>query len=186
MRQRGPPAKVVTAAGGVARFSCGAGRGRGFAGMHEPMATAATVHFICWCSATSRRPMMKTARFLQSLGLAAVLFSFDPASSRFAAAAPDNTLGMAILGGLITSDGTISRGSGLLSVAHTDGTGVYSVIFDRSITTCIFTATAFSLGDTAVRITSSGSGGQVTLVVFRTTDGAFIDQGFFINVFCPQ
>jgi hypothetical protein len=56
-------------------------------------------------------------------------------SALAARAAPDNTLGMAIMSATVSSAGTLTRGSGVNSVEKT-GTGSYTVAFNRRLENC--------------------------------------------------
>ena len=66
-----------------------------------------------------------------ALALAAALVA-APASIR---AAPDQTLGMALMSATVEANGTLISGTGVKNVTRT-GTGGYLVQFDRSVAGC--------------------------------------------------
>lgn len=127
---------------------------------------------------------MKRHLFLASLGIAAGLFSLLSASSRVVAA-PDNTQGMALLGGYIEMDGTIRNGvsSGLTDVQHPNA-GYYVLTFDRNIVACSYAAVTFS-STAVVRLVLWG-GSQLGFQTALSTNNAAVDSAFSFIVFCPQ
>jgi hypothetical protein len=120
---------------------------------------------------------------MQRLSVLAAALVLGAATLPAAQAAPDDTLGMAILGGLVSEDGAITRASGLVNVIH-NSTGAYGLFFDRDIQACMFTMTSFSLTEATVRIASYG-GDQVVVHVFKPSNNALTNAAFFVNVFCP-
>jgi len=66
-----------------------------------------------------------------ALALAAA-FVTPPVSIR---AAPDQTLGMALMSAVVEANGTLISGTGVKNVTHT-GFGAYLVQFDRSVAGC--------------------------------------------------
>jgi hypothetical protein len=106
---------------------------------------------------------------------------------------------------VVNADGTLARGSGVVSTAKLEimaivpdvgplamGDGSYEVIFERDVTACAYTATlgTAEFGDTPLR-------GQIEVARrFMHADGVFVatsddagtdhDGGFHLAVFCPQ
>jgi hypothetical protein len=106
---------------------------------------------------------------------------------RFAAAAPDNTLGISTMAAAVDAAGGLTRGSGALSAART-AVGQYRVTFDRDVSTC-FTYV------TRAKDSALGQGGRTTVgpftdnrVTVRTMDGNGNEVGdaFHLLVFCPK
>jgi hypothetical protein len=72
---------------------------------------------------------------LKRLPILVLLVSFFQSA---ADAAPDDTLGMALMSATVGSAGTLTRGSGVTAVQKT-GTGSYTVTFNRSLANCTCT-----------------------------------------------
>jgi hypothetical protein len=126
---------------------------------------------------------MKIAPLLAGCGLAAILLSLTPASLRVATAAPDNTLGMAMLGAHVGGDGTIYDQSGLVSA--TVGAGTYALTFDRPIGSCMWSAMPFANEDVVIRTTSYSST-TINLRMSRVSDGTAVNWSLFLTMFCPR
>jgi hypothetical protein len=71
------------------------------------------------------------SKFLSALALTATL----AASPAVLDAAPDQTLGMALMSAVVEANGTLISGTGVKNVTRT-GTGGYLVQFDRSVAGC--------------------------------------------------
>ena len=99
------------------------------------------------------------------------------------AAAPDNTLGMAMLGAHVGGDGTVYDQSGLASV--TVGAGTYALTFERDIGTCMWSAMPFANEDVVIRTTSYG-GATINLRMSKRIDGAAVNWSIFVTVYCPR
>ena len=123
------------------------------------------------------------SKFLSTLVLTATL----AASPATLDAAPDRTLGMAIMSALVAADGTLVRGTGVKTAQRLDE-GRYFITFDRSVANC----------DIVVSL-NSGDGasfaGQATGATFlngnadvrtRDSSGTLTDRRFFAIVFCGK
>ena len=121
-------------------------------------------------------------------GLAIVAVALLP-FSRFAAAAPDNTRGMAILFAALAGDGTTLAGSGVVSVSH-PAQGQSWVTFDRDVSNCGYYATVanysgvLSSGHAATALVSGAP--QVVAVQTRNSAGSAADIGVHLLVFCNK
>ena len=94
-------------------------------------------------------------------------------------AAPDGTLGTALLFAVVGSDGTLFRGSGVASVTP-DGVGLYSVIFDRDVTGCAYMGAA---GIPGSQSSSGGAGYSIGIVHTASLGG--VPAGVFVSTFDP-
>jgi hypothetical protein len=111
-------------------------------------------------------------------------------ATRAAPLAPDGTLGMALLSAEILSDGTVNRGSGVVSAVR-ENVGTYRVQFDRNVTQCVYVG---SLSDEANGFGETGyiglalDGGSPTgiYVETRNVTPAKADFDFALIVFCHQ
>jgi hypothetical protein len=121
---------------------------------------------------------------VRNLKIAALFGVALLASSVPLRAAPDHTLGMALMGGLISPSGELQSGSGITNVQQT-GTGEYVIRFERNIVGCPF-ATG-TIGGFGVSTAIVGQG-QTTLTVWTrlTSDNSAVDDTFSIVVFCPK
>lgn len=95
------------------------------------------------------------------------------------AAAPDNTLGVALMSARVDSDGTTLASSGATGVTHPGG-GQYVVEFDRDVASCIYSVKPFNnlRGASVLPAAASGSAVAVTIwgisgISFAPTDGEF-------------
>jgi hypothetical protein len=89
---------------------------------------------------------------------------------------------------VINSNGTLNRGSGVVSSANLGGaTGAYEVIFNRNVSACAYVATVFRVFLQAGGISTDLRGGNNNGVFVETTDGvgALADRPFHLAVFCP-
>ncbi len=109
-------------------------------------------------------------------------------------AAPDGTLGMAIMAAGVEANGTLNRGSGAVSSIRDGaaGTGRYLVHFDRDILDCHYYGTigeptqggfAFS-GFITVNIDEFTSNGL--FIQTANFNGALADKAFHVMVFCQK
>ena len=133
--------------------------------------------------------------------LSAILAGFTIAANSFllpclAAAAPDNTLGVALMSATVASDGTLVHGSGATGTVKNSGFGDYTVTFERDLVGCSCTASAggFSIssppGVGIIANASCPSAAANNLRVLTTTrldTGTFrLDVPFHAIVFCPK
>lgn len=103
-----------------------------------------------------------------------------------AAAAPDNTLGMAIMAAEVGSDGTLLRSSGATSASNPTG-GIYIVQFDRNVTNCYPSATlGTGSGVTTGQIGAFQGGGTSITVATANSAGNSTNLGFRLTVFCSN
>lgn len=105
-------------------------------------------------------------------------------------AAPDGTLGMALLGAAVNGDGTLTRGSGTTSATKLGGTGNYEVEFDRDLSTCFFVATVGPAGGGSsqgeVNVALRGGNSSAVFVDTNESDGTAADKPFHLMVFCAR
>jgi hypothetical protein len=85
---------------------------------------------------------------------------------------------------VVNLDGSLARGSGVVTVTHTAGTGIYKVQFNRNITQCAWLATirtaSFGFIETEL---STGTTDSVR-VETRDTTPAVADRAFHLGVLC--
>jgi hypothetical protein len=101
--------------------------------------------------------------------------------------APDGTLGMALLGAHVSSDGTtLINSAGATGGVHIS-TGTYEVDFNRDVSGCFYSAVSFSSLVPVVVEPRSGNANGVFLE-FVTLDGAhtLTDSQFYLTVFCAR
>jgi hypothetical protein len=122
------------------------------------------------------------SKFLSTLALTATLAAFPAALE----AAPDQTLGMAVLGAVLNSGGSIigQFSSGAVSAAKI-ATGVYTVTFNRSLSGCTPMVAAFTPNRTATFEGPSPDGDSWT-VRTRDLDGFPADSQITILNFCSR
>ena len=112
-------------------------------------------------------------------------------SAPVAPTAADNTLGMALMSAVVSSNGTLVRGSGSTAATRT-GPANYYVTFERSVRDCAITASVgrttapggYFYG-TASANYDAGSP-NVMYVLTRTPEGVGADNDFHLLVFCHK
>jgi hypothetical protein len=105
-----------------------------------------------------------------------------PAESQPEAA--DNGRGIAFLGGLIGTDGSVTNNAGITSVDH-PLTGLYVVNFDRNVLDCSYAAIVHGFALGFVRIVARAAT-QIQFNTNRSSDGALTNIPFSLIVFCPK
>jgi hypothetical protein len=89
---------------------------------------------------------------------------------------------------VLAANGTLNRGSHVVSVAKLGGTGVYEVVFDRDVTNCAFVGAVSDTGFGAPFgfFTASKRGGNANGIFVETanTAGTLTDLPFHVAVFC--
>ena len=129
---------------------------------------------------------MKVSPLLAGFAVATGLFSLVHAP-RFAAAAPDNTLGVALLSARVFPNGVFGS-SGLVSSENTS-TGSYLLTFNRNIFDCQPVVTPFAGEPVTIRFFSIGGSptqGSLGVAISRISDGTPIDAHISVVVFCPK
>lgn len=107
------------------------------------------------------------------------------------AAAPDQTLGPALLSAVVDSDGSLARGAGAVSSARL-GTGQYEVIFNRDVRDCTYGATVGSAATGGLAPSAAsparrlGQDNGVFVRVSAGTTGNNIDRPFHLTAFCVR
>jgi hypothetical protein len=120
-------------------------------------------------------------------GLAALVLM---AASTGASAAPDNTLGMAILSAVVDTNGNLVSGSGVADSELISG--VYYVTFERAVTSCAYLATVglpvggFSQVGYTVQTTRNVANDRVVNVLIKNTGDISVTRAFNLLVFCPR
>jgi len=113
-------------------------------------------------------------------------FVAAPASTR---AAPDQTLGVALMSAVVNQLGTLLRGAGAVSATR-NGTGNYRVIFNREVLgKCTYVAMAEGgpmPGGAFARVDETVSNVNSVLVLTRNADNDEEDRGFELIAFCTQ
>jgi len=117
----------------------------------------------------------------------ATAFVAAPAATR---AAPDQTLGMALMSALVNSNGTLLGGAGATS-SNQHSTGRYRVFFNRSVLGCGYVATRSHFFpnahmDPATISTAPGDSASSVWVVVQEADGTYVDRIFGMIVFCVE
>lgn len=124
------------------------------------------------------------SKFLSSLALTATLAA-SPAALE---AAPDRTLGMAIMSANISTGCVLARGAGATGAAL-NATGVCNVEFSRNVRDCTYAATIGHPGLTmspAGEIAANPSSNTTVFVRTRDSSGTLTDLPFHLIVFCPK
>jgi hypothetical protein len=120
-----------------------------------------------------------------ALALAAALVT-APASVR---AAPDQTLGVALMSAVVNQLGTLLRGVGAVSATR-NSEGNYRVIFNREVLgKCTYVAMAEvgpMPGGAFVRVDETVSNVNSVLVLTRNANNDEEDRAFELIVFCAQ
>lgn len=113
------------------------------------------------------------------------------AAATAARAAPDRTLGMALMSATVFGNGTLASGSGVASIDH-PSTGTYDVAFVRDLEACTCTASFGSHNGTISTIQQNfisancpfGAGNNVR--VLMSANGTPQNFPFQLIVFCPK
>jgi hypothetical protein len=122
----------------------------------------------------------------RAFSLAAALM-LGAAMPNMAHAAPDNTLGMALLSARVFPNGVFGS-SGLVSSENTS-TGSYLLTFNRNIFDCQPVVTPFAAEPVTVRFFSIGGSptqGSLGVAISRISNGTPIDAHISVVVFCPK
>lgn len=124
---------------------------------------------------------MKRAAWFRTIASAAALLSLACAAPRIAAAAPDDTLGVALMGAIVSGDGAFWDKAGATSVKW-PAWGRYVIQFERPITGCFFSVTPME-----ERIVMSAVINNNKLEVHSTAlDGTANNTWFHVLVYCPK
>lgn len=101
-------------------------------------------------------------------------------------AAPDNTLGMALMGAYVRySDGALIRASGVTASQRVD-VGRYVLTFDRTVDDCFITANVYDAGvGVGYAVVWLQSGNSATILT-HNTGGTRADHQFHVIAFCPR
>ena len=114
---------------------------------------------------------------------AALVTFFATSTPTSLKAAPDNTLGMAIMFAYVGADGTLQNGSGATGASR-GSLGGYRVTFDRDVSNCGYSATVYnSIGRTAVVMPSDNN---ATVIVATSTSQNLSDNNFYLLVYCTR
>jgi hypothetical protein len=123
------------------------------------------------------------SKFLSTLALSAMLAASPAALD----AAPDQTLGMALMSAVVKANGDLISGTGVKNVTHT-GVGAYHVQFDRSVAGC--TPVASPLAAFYDNFVTVNHLPQPTADTFLVLTGEVFGLGkntqFSLIVFCGQ
>jgi hypothetical protein len=125
----------------------------------------------------------------------AIMFATALATTLVAApaairAAPDQTLGMALMSALVRQDGMLLGGAGATSSSRHQ-TGRYRVFFNRSVVGCDYVATqshsnSLTHNPVAAIATAPGDSANSVWVVVRDGEQTDVDRIFRMIVFCPK
>jgi hypothetical protein len=125
------------------------------------------------------------SKSLLILALAAALVG-APASTR---AAPDQTLGVALMSAVVNQLGTLLRGAGAVSATR-NSTGNYRVIFNRQVLgKCTYVAMAEvgpMSGGAFARVDETVSNVNSVIVLTRNANNDEEDRAFELIAFCTQ
>ena len=94
-----------------------------------------------------------------------------------------------MLSAAVNSGGGIARGSGVANSAHQGGSGLYQVIFNRNVSSCVAVAT---LSEVPGGGTTAADNGEITTAIHessvfvrtRNSSGAPTDLPFHLIVSC--
>ena len=124
------------------------------------------------------------SKFLSTLALTATLAASPAALD----AAPDQTLGMAIMSASVDDGCVLTRGAGATG-ATPNATGICNVAFDRDVTACTY---AGMIGNPGLSVSPAGeiaanpSGPTTVSVRTRDSSGTLTDLPFHLIVFCAR
>jgi hypothetical protein len=125
---------------------------------------------------------------LVSAAILAAMIGATSSLTQRAAAAPDNTLGMALMAATVAGNATLIRGAGVVAVGRGSGAkGDFVVTFDRSLANCTCTATLMSAFESTIAaICPRGDQllNQVEVVTWFQAQA--FDLAFHLIVFCPK
>jgi hypothetical protein len=125
------------------------------------------------------------SKLIGALTLSAALAA--PAFAGNALAAPDQTLGMAIMSAAVSADGTLLRGAGVMAVTKSSVPGRYEISFIRKVDSCEAVATA--QGQVALPRAVQLLGVVDDTIYFQTgseNDGEPTNSDFYVIVFCAR
>lgn len=118
------------------------------------------------------------------LFLAAALSAASPAAAATPNVAPDQSLGMAILGARVNRDGSLAVAAGATSAIRRQA-GVYTVRFDRNVSACIYSTSNNDITDKSFSVGPSTSDVN-GIYINVSTSGGFVDGSFYLTVFCNR
>ena len=122
------------------------------------------------------------SNFLSTLALTATLAASPAALD----AAPDQTLGMALMSAVVEANGTLISGTGVKNVTRT-GLGGYLVQFDRSVVGCTPVAGLLAnFYDNFVAVNHNPTTPDTFQVLTGEVFGSGEDTRFSLIVFCGR
>jgi len=123
----------------------------------------------------------------RALALAATLM-FGAATAYTAHAAPDNTLGVAILGVHVEQNGTFIDATGVTGVDHNGRGTAYQVTFVRDVSNCLYAATPFfAVHAVAVGpVVGQPEVVQVNVRAAGDSNAFLVEAEFYLLVYCPR
>ena len=124
--------------------------------------------------------MRSKLRFALALSAALVV---APAFTGKALAAPDQTLGMAIMSAYVEVNGSLLDGAGVVTSAYL-GSGQYAVQFNRPLAGCVSTATQWGNANAIISVQPNGD--TVTVRLAIPESGAPLQRPFQMIVFCAR
>jgi hypothetical protein len=122
------------------------------------------------------------SKFLSTLALTATLAASPAALD----AAPDQTLGMAIMSASVNTGCLLARGAGATG-ANLFNTGICDVAFNRDVTDCTYAGMIGNPGSSqspAGEIAANPSSATTVFVRTRDSEGELTDLPFHLIVFC--
>jgi hypothetical protein len=102
-----------------------------------------------------------------------------------APAAADQTLGMALMGAYVDSNGALLSGAGATGASRTFDPGQYEVDFNRDVFGCFYSAGGREFSAVAINLQRGGNPNGVQLVMVDST-GAPVNAAFYLIVFCAK
>jgi hypothetical protein len=104
-------------------------------------------------------------------------------------AAPDGTLGMSLMSAMISANGSIAAGAGVLDAAKLS-TGFYNVTFKRTLSGCTFVGSISTTTDTVptgtLIMTREPSDLRILNVATFSDFKTSADRDFGVMVFCVR
>jgi hypothetical protein len=139
--------------------------------------------------------MQSLSSIARQLCFVAFASSLTIVTPQITKAAPDDTLGMAIMSADVNANGTIANGSG--AVSATSSPSEYYVTFERSLLGCSCTATfgSYNPDIAGYNYTQSWIAAQCPFgdamhknqaLVQMTMNGTTVTTAFHLMVFCPK
>ncbi len=110
-----------------------------------------------------------------------------PAAAAVPSTAGDNNLGMAILGAQVSATGLVNLGAGATGASQLSGfTGNYEVDFNRDVSKCFYSASAFNSGFVATALEPRSGNVNGVFLIMQSLSGTPTNSPFYLTVYCAK